>query len=325
MISARPSAPWYNNEIASQKTLRRKLERRWRRTKLDIDRQAYTNQCVRVQDLIINSKMKFYSKLISEARDDQKSLFSYVSRLLHRKPEVLYPVCSSDSILANSFADYFETKIHNIRKELETIKPFPADYSSIDMVSRINCELKEFTPATPEEVRHIVNKCSSKSCCLDPVPSSVFVKHLDLLVPVITIIVNLSLKSSTMSSSLKEAVLYPLLKKSSLDHELYANFRPVSNLRLLTKVTEKVVATRLVSYLQNNNLFEPFQSAYKQFHSCETALVRVQNDILRAVDNNCCVVLLLLDLSAAFDTVDHTILLNRLSLKGKTGIGFNHI
>ena len=64
MISARPSAPWYNNEIASQKTLRCKLEWRWRRTKLDIDRQPYTNQCVRVQDLIINSKMKFYSKLI---------------------------------------------------------------------------------------------------------------------------------------------------------------------------------------------------------------------------------------------------------------------
>ena len=183
------------------------------------------------------------------------------------------------------------------------------------MASRSNCELKEFTIATTEEVRHIVNKCSSKSCCLDPVPSSVFVKHLDLLVPVITNIVNLSLKSSTMSSSLKEAVLYPLLKKSLLDHELYANFRPVSNLRLLTKVTEKVVATRLIAYLQNNNLFEPFQSAYKQFHSCETALVQVQNDILRAVDNNCCVVLLLLDLSAAFDTVDHTILLNRMSSK----------
>ena len=146
-------------------------------------------------------------------------------------------------------------------------------------------------------------------------PSSVFVKHLDLLVTVITNIVNLSLKSSTMSSSLKEAVLYPLLKKSSLDYELYANFRPVSNLRLLTKATEKVVATRLIAYLQNNNLFEPFQSAYKQFHSCETALVRVQNDILRAVDNNCCVVLLLLDLSAAFDTVDNTILLNRMSSK----------
>ena len=161
-ISARPSVPWYNNEIASQKKLRRKLERRWQRTKLDIDQQAYTNQCVRVQDLIINSKMKFYSKLISEAGDDQKSLFSSVSRLLHQKLEVLYPVCSSDSILVNNFADYFEIKIHNIRRELETIKPLPVDYSSIDMASRSNCELKEFTIAMTKDVCHtsIVNKCS---------------------------------------------------------------------------------------------------------------------------------------------------------------------
>ena len=74
-------------------------------------------------------------------------------------------------------------------------------------------------------------------------------------------------------------------------------------------------------YLEENNLNEPLQSAYKQYHSCETALVRVQNDILLSIDNQQCVVLLLLDLSAAFDTVDHGILLQRLStnfgIKGK--------
>ena len=73
-----------------------------------------------------------------------------------------------------------------------------------------------------------------------------------------------------------------------------------------------MVANRLVSYLEQNHLDEPLQSAYKKFHSCETALVRVQNDILCAIDKRCCVALLLLDLSAAFDTVDHNILLQRL-------------
>ena len=225
---------------------------------------------------------------------------------------MLYSVCSSDSILANEFADYFETKIHNIRKELKTIKLLPANYSNINIASGLNCELNELSSATTKKVIRIVHKCATRACNLDPVPS-VFFKHLDLLVPVITNIVNLFLDSSTMPS-LKEAVIDPLLKKSSLELELYAN-RPVSNLRLLTKVTHKVVTTRLNAYFQNNNLFEPFQSAYKQFHSCETALIRVQNDILRSIDNNCRVVLLLLDLSAAFDTVDHGILLNRLPSK----------
>ena len=84
---------------------------------------------------------------------------------------------------------------------------------------------------------------------------------------------------------------------------------------------EKTVASRLISYLDENNLHEPFQSAYKRYHSCETALIRVQNDILRALDSRNCTVLLLLDLSSAFDTVDHEILIHRLrtrfGIKGK--------
>ena len=82
-----------------------------------------------------------------------------------------------------------------------------------------------------------------------------------------------------------------------------------------------MAANRLNCHVNNNNLHEVFQSAYKQGHSTETALVRVQNDILRTIDNNGCAILLLLDLSAAFDTVDHHILLTRLShrlgIKGK--------
>ena len=68
---------------------------------------------------------------------------------------------------------------------------------------------------------------------------------------------------------------------------------------MVSKIIEKVVAVRLIRYLEENNLNDPLQSAYKQYHSCETALVRVQNDILLSIDNQQCVVLLLLDLSAA--------------------------
>ena len=75
---------------------------------------------------------------------------------------------------------------------------------------------------------------------------------------------------------------------------------------------EKAVAVELKDHVRNNNLDELFQSAYKAGHSTETALLRVQNDVLRAIDNGGCVMLLLLDLSAAFDTVDHSIFLSRL-------------
>ncbi|CAB4036128.1 Hypothetical predicted protein, partial [Paramuricea clavata] len=111
-----------------------------------------------------------------------------------------------------------------------------------------------------------------------------------------------------MPEILKEAVLKPKLKKDSVDYEEYTNFRPISNLKFLSKVIEKVAAGQLLEHLANNKLEEPFQSAYKRFHSAETTI----NDILVAIDNRKCVVLLLLDMSAAFDTVDHELLLQRM-------------
>ena len=86
-----------------------------------------------------------------------------------------------------------------------------------------------------------------------------------------------------MPEKLKEAVLKPKLKKDSLEYEEYTNFRPISNLKFLSKVIEKVAAGQLLEHLANNNLEEPFQSAYKRFHSAETSLLKVQNDILVAL------------------------------------------
>ena len=154
-----------------------------------------------------------------------------------------------------------------------------------------------------------------KSCCLDPLPGTLLKKHFDLVLSSICGIVNLSLVSCLLPSALKNAVLTPLLKKPNLDHEVRSNFRPISNLKVISNVIEKVVAVRLQAYLDSYQFTEPLQSAYKSFHSCETALVRVQSDILLAIDNRHCVMLLLLDLSTAFDTVDCEILLKRLNSK----------
>ena len=123
-----------------------------------------------------------------------------------------------------------------------------------------------------------------------------------------------------MPTCLKSAVLSPLLKKPHADFLEFKNFRPISNLKALSKIIEKSVALQLNNYLMTNNLHEDFQSAYKVHHSTETAMVKVQDDILRAIDGNEALVLLMLDLSAAFDTVSHETLLDRLSQRyGITG------
>ena len=137
--------------------------------------------------------------------------------------------------------------------------------------------------------------------------------------PAITAIVNESIASSPFPLAYKSAVVRPLLKKPSLDPEVLRNYRPVSNLPFVSKVLEKIIAAQLSSYMRENGLYEMHQSAYRCYHSTETALVKVQNDMLRAVDDGCGVFLVLLDLSAAFDTWEHKVILSRLQDLGLSG------
>ena len=174
-------------------------------------------------------------------------------------------------------------------------------------------ELNSFRPAVEEEVAKLIRKSPDKSCSLDAIPTHLVKKCMNTLVPLITKIFNISLSVSEMPEDYKDAILIPLIKKAILDCEILKKFRPVSNLTFISKLIEKVVAIRLNEHMQLNKLHECFQSAYKQLHSMETALLRVQSDILRALDDHGAVLLVLLDLSAAFDTVDHSILLKYLN------------
>ena len=105
----------------------------------------------------------------------------------------------------------------------------------------------------------------------------------------------------------------PKLKKTDLDKELFTNYRPIANIAFMSKVIEKTVALQVQAYLNDNQLLPSFQSAYRQYHSTETALLKVTNDILMTIDSRRDAILILLDLSAAFDTLDHNILIKRLN------------
>ena len=107
-------------------------------------------------------------------------------------------------------------------------------------------------------------------------------------------------------------LLPSLFSKNHLSNDDLNNFRPISNLNFISKILEKVVASRIQSHLSSNSLSSSFQSAYRIFHSTETTLLKIHNDLILAMDRGEVTSLILLDLSAAFDTVDHSILLTRL-------------
>jgi len=159
----------------------------------------------------------------------------------------------------------------------------------------------------------------SKHCDLDPAPTFLVKQCLGALLTLATKIINLSLSSGVFPAEWKQAIVSPLLKKVSLDTEVLKNYRPVSNLAFLSKVLEKVVSVQLMRHVEANGLLSRFQSAYRSKHSVETALLRVHNDITKALGSGRCVLLVLL-LSAAFDTVNHDVLLSRLRRMGVQGM-----
>ena len=136
--------------------------------------------------------------------------------------------------------------------------------------------------------------------------------NLSSLAPVIVDIVKVSIATGVSPSAFKKALVTPLLKETMLDANDVKNYRPVSNLCIVSKITEKVFAVRFSKHFTDNNLFELMQSAYRPNHSIETALLRVRNDLLCILDERKAAILVLLDLLAAFNTIDHTIMLTCL-------------
>ena len=124
--------------------------------------------------------------------------------------------------------------------------------------------------------------------------------------------VNCSLSEGLVPDGLKQAVVTPLIKKASLPVEDLKNYRPVSGLSFISKLVERVVAKQLVDHIHQHDLDNSYQSAYKSGHSTETALLSIKNDIHLSLSRGEATALVLLDLSAAFDTIDHSTLLDCL-------------
>ena len=210
--------------------------------------------------------------------------------------------------LLYGFSCFFKEKIDKIRDNLPDCSDINLEIAQSPPVSTLNV----LQNTTEEEVWKIICKSPAKSCMLDPIPTWLIKESRSELLPVMTNIINSSLRSSQVPKSMKSAIVTPLLKKSTLDPDILKNYRPVSNLSYISKLLERVVAGRLTDYMTENNLHEHLQSTYKPGHSTETALVKVQNDILTSIDQHGLVILVMLDLSAAFDTIDHDILFSRM-------------
>ncbi|KAK7103512.1 hypothetical protein V1264_018394 [Littorina saxatilis] len=302
-----PSAPSITAEVKYTKQLRRRAERKLRTSKLVVDRQIYNKQMEHAQTLIADAKQSHYSTKICETTS-AKTLFSTVNDLVGCSSASPLPNNIDPSKLSQAFSDYFHNKIQTIRDKLDKIPHQNSETSP----AFTGTPFTHFQPLTLTDLEKVLKEMTLKTCDLDPLPTQLYSDCLPELLPSILKIINTSLQTGTVPNSFKTAIVKHLLKKPSLDPNTLSNYRPVSNLSFISKLLERVVLKQLNSHLLCNNLLSPLQSAYRPHHSTETALLKITTDLLLATDQAEISAVALLDLSAAFDTVDHNILLQRL-------------
>ncbi len=235
-------------------------------------------------------------KLIDNNQNNPRFLFSTVARLTNNQtsPDLNIP----SQFNSNDFMNFFTDKIDNIRNTITNVD-YTASSNSASFIAPKE-KLLCFTTIGQEELNKRITASKPTACLLDPVPTKLLKELPVAEVPLLNII-NSSLSLGHVPKPFKLAVIKPLIKKPQLDPSELANYRPISN-----------------SFLQKNDLCEEFQSGFRPHHSTETALVKITNNLFLASDQGCISLLVLLDLSAAFDTIDHDILIDRL--QNYTGI-----
>ena len=314
---------WIDSEFRNARSERRRLYKTWKRTQNVSDREKFEQSRQEVNDMSISKRKLYLSKSISESSNSQRERFKICYSLLDVQKSTSLPDCEDSILLANKFNQYFIQKINNIRHDMLYVDVNNLYVNKVGYgVGGPTCAqstLSMFTQISEEELRKIILSRKIKTCAEDTIPAELLKNCLDQILPALVKLVNISLSTGDIQG-LKDSVITPLLKKFDLDRETFSNYRPVANILYLSKLIESVILIQLSNHMNLNEIHIPHQSGYKPSHSCETLLLSLVDNILKTMDSKKCIILLLLDLSAAFDTVDHdrllSILFNEIGLRG---------
>ena len=314
-ISIRKFTPWFDATARTIKANRRKCERLWRQTHSQKDYENFIASKLQFRQYISSKKSQHINDKIKECGRDTRKLYREISSLLDLNKENQFPEKSDDQ-LAEGFSNFFMEKIEKIREELATHRRFTPQDQSIT-------QFTFFNPIGEEIISKLVKNAKPTTCPLDPLPTAYIHKYNHIIVPVITDIINSSLTTGSVYKEWKSSIIKPLLKKEGLD-TIWQNYRPISNLSFISKIAEKACLEQFIPYINNNNLLPSYQSAYRKYYSTETTMIKITNDILWAMEEQKIRSFISMDLSAAFDTVDHQILLEVLSKQyGVTDVALN--
>ena len=309
-IVIRRKFPWYTSEVREQKRIFRRREKIWRKYRLDHHWQALKRERNRYIRMLRYSRSNVLNAQIRDCFGDKSKLYNLVSSLTGTQRCNPLPD-RSDADNARELSNFFKGKIERINDQLKDFELFTLDEHDNSIPNITSWKLPNI-----EELEKLILSMPNKQCEDDVLPTWIFKNNITDLNNFILRILDLSFRNGIFPKRWKNASVKPLLKKPNLDR-IDPNYRPVSNLTFFSKILEKVVLEEFTEHNNANALMPTYQSAYRQRHSCETALIRLVNDILICFEKGHGVCISCVDLSAAFDTVNHDVLQNVLLGKFK--------
>ena len=252
-VANRPSAPWRTDSVRMAKRELRQAERKWRSSGLTVYKVLYSAKLIAYTASVRKAKRQYYNDVICNC-PSSKQLYNVTNQLLGRTKKSSLPSNIPTSDLPDTFCQIFNNKIEQIRNDIDNQSADPPVFEPFT-----GSKFCDFESVTEASMLEAILKTASKSCNLDPIPTSLTKQYLDALVPFITKIINTSLTAGIVPDCFKSAIVKPLLKKPGVDVNDLKNFRPVSNLPFLSKILEKVVMAQLETHLCRNNLCEVCQ------------------------------------------------------------------
>ena len=313
----RPPAPWISEEVKRTMRARDEIQKK---LKLDscnaLLRENYKDLKKEVKLAINSSRNDYYREEFRKTKNDSSASWNLVHNLLSNSRERKLDQLDNNVDLISK-AEMFNEYFANVGKKTYGKTQEDIEENIITpLASRRNANYNDLEPFRPTTVDcetvilTIKNLKETNSCGSDGISFKFIKDALFVIVFYITIIINTSIITNTFPELWKVAHVTPAFKNG--DNEDASNFRPISLLPVLSKILEKIIATQLIKYLVDNNLISNTHHGFMPGLSTETALLKISDKIYQNIDNKKISLLLLLDLSKAFDSVNHRILLDKL-------------